>query len=218
MRGIVGSAAVLAASALLVSGCATKDWVRDLVSKKQVEIDQRFTEQGQKLDEQNQRVEGMGFKLKTVETGLAETTENAKVARERADAAHTKASEVDERLTRLWSNRQKRDLVETVEVKFAFDKWDLNDAALTSLTSLVKELQENPKLSVDLAGYADPKGTYDYNVALSQRRVEAVRRYLVERGVELPRIHFVGLGPIMDGGQADAQKRRVTLRLMVASE
>ncbi len=218
MRGIVGSAAVLAAAALLVSGCATKDWVRDLVSKKQVETDQRFTEQGQKLDEQNQRVEGMGFKLKTVETGLAETTETAKVARERADAAQTKAGEVDERLTRLWSNRQKRDLVETVEVKFAFDKWNLNDAALTSLTSLVKELQENPKLTVDLTGYADPKGTYDYNVALSQRRVEAVRRYLIERGVELPRIHFVGLGPITEGGQPDAQKRRVTLRLMVASE
>jgi outer membrane protein OmpA-like peptidoglycan-associated protein len=71
---------------------------------------------------------------------------------------------------------------------------------------------------VDLQGYADPRGTYDYNVGLSQRRVEAVRRFLIEKGVELPRINLVGLGPIMERGQADAQKRRVTVRLMVAKD
>ena len=125
---------------------------------------------------------------------------------------------MDSRLTRLWSARHKRDLVETLEVRFAFDKWDLNDAAQTSLATLVKELRENPRLSVDLEGYADPVGTYDYNVVLSQRRVEAVRRYLVEKGIDLPRIHLVGLGPIVDKGLPNETKRRVTVRLLVASE
>src|SRR3989442_7055380 len=40
------------------------------------------------------------------------------------------------------------------------------------------------RLSVDLEGYADPTGTYEYNVGLSQRRVETVRRYLVEKRSE----------------------------------
>jgi outer membrane protein OmpA-like peptidoglycan-associated protein len=211
MRRIVKGAVLLSMVTLLAAGCATRDWVRELMGKKEVEFDQ-------KLGEQNQRVEGMGFQLKTVETGLGETTQVARGARERADAASSRAEDVDQRLSRLWSNRQKRDLVETLEVKFGFDKWDLTDAAQTSLASLVKELRENQKLTVDLAGYADPKGTFDYNVALSQRRVEAVRRHLVEKGVELPRINLVGLGPILDGGLSDAQKRRVTVRLMVASD
>jgi outer membrane protein OmpA-like peptidoglycan-associated protein len=201
MRRIVMSVMLLPAAALLTVGCATRDWVRDVVGKKEVEFDQR-------LGEQAQRVDG---RFKNVETGLGETGEVARGARARAD-------DVDQRLSRLWSNRNKRDLVETLEVRFGFDKWSLNDAAQTTLESLVKELRANERLTVDLQGYADPRGTYDYNVGLSQRRVEAVRRFLIEKGVELPRINLVGLGPIMERGQADEQKRRVTVRLMVATD
>lgn len=208
MRRIAGGILFIAVALALTTGCATRDWVRDLVGKKQAVFDQR-------LDEHSQRVDG---RFKNVETGLGETGEVARGARERAEVAQARAGDVDQRLTRLWSNRHKRDLVETVEVTFGFDTWDLNDAAQTSLGSIVKELRENPKLSVDLQGYADPKGTYNYNVALSQRRVEAVRRFLVEQGVELPRINSVGLGPILERGQPDEQKRRVTLRLMVAAD
>ena len=211
MRRIMASTLLLPAVVLLGTGCATRNWVRDLVGKKEVEFDQ-------KMGEQSQRVEGMGSRLTTVETGLGQTDETARAARERADAAHTKADDVDGRLTRLWSNRDKRDLVETVEVKFGFNRWDLNDTAQTSLAGLVKDVLSNPRLSLDLEGYADPRGTYDYNVALSQRRVEAVRRYLVAKGVELPRIHYVGMGPILDKGLPDASKRRVTVRLLVASD
>jgi len=79
-------------------------------------------------------------------------------------------------------------------------------------------MKENPKLTVDLQGYADPVGTYGYNVGLSQRRVESVRRYLVERGVELPRIHLIGLGPIAEKGTPNKDKRRVTVKMMVNAE
>lgn len=208
MRRIAGGIFSITLTLALATGCATRDWVRDLVGKKQAEFDQR-------LDDHAERVDG---RFKNVETGLGETREAARGARERAEAAETKAGDVDQRLSRLWANRHKRDLVETVEVRFGFDKWDLSDAAQTSLSSVVKELHENPKLAVDLRGYADPRGTSDYNVVLSQRRVEAVRRFLVGQGVELPRINFVGLGPILDRDQTNEQKRRVTVQLMIASD
>jgi outer membrane protein OmpA-like peptidoglycan-associated protein len=211
MRRIAGGMIVSSVALVLVTGCATRDWVRDLVGKKEVDFDQR-------IGEQSKRVDGMGSRLTTAETGLGQTGEVARAARERADAAHVRAEDVNTRLSRLWSSRHKRDLVETLQVQFAFDKWDLNDAAQTSIASLVKELYQNPRLMVDLEGYADPVGTYDYNVALSQRRVEAVRRFLVEKGIELPRIHSVGLGPIADRALPDEKKRRVTLRLMVAPD
>src|SRR5213079_3040827 len=108
------------------------------------------------------------------------------------------AEEAASRVTRLSGNLYKRDLVETLEVRFGFDRWDLDDTAQTALASLVKELQANRRLSVDLEGFADPSGTFPYNVGLSQRRVEAV-----------------GLGPITANGLPDEKKRRVTVRLMV---
>jgi outer membrane protein OmpA-like peptidoglycan-associated protein len=164
------------------------------------------------LGETNQRVTG-------VETKVGEVGETAKQAQTKADAAFTRADEVDGRLTRLWSNRNKRQLVETVHVQFGFDKADLTDGAQTALLTIIKELQANPALTVELEGYTDQTGPKDYNVTLSQRRVESVRRYLIEQGAELPRIHSVGLGPLNRGkGEDVAKQRRVTLKLMIAAE
>jgi hypothetical protein len=84
LRGIFLIPVVLA----LTTGCATRDWVRDLVGKKQVEFDQR-------LDEHAQRVES---RFKTVETGLGETGGIARGARERAETAQGRADDVDNRL------------------------------------------------------------------------------------------------------------------------
>jgi OOP family OmpA-OmpF porin len=127
----------------------------------------------------------------------------------------TKAEGVDTRLTRLWSNRYNQKTADTLEVYFGFDKHELTDGAQTALAGVVKELQANPTLIVELGGYTDPKGTVDYNYGLSQRRVEAVRRFLVERGIPLSRVHAVGLGPIATKETPDEKKRRVTVKMLV---
>jgi len=53
---------------------------------------------------------------------------------------------------------------------------------------------------------------------LSQRRVDAVRRFLMDRGIQLARIQAASLGPISSADIPDVKKRRVTLRLMVDQE
>jgi outer membrane protein OmpA-like peptidoglycan-associated protein len=210
---------VLPAALLLVSGCATKKWVTEYVGKEKVDInsgvDSKMSAESQRVD---QKVDGVDTRLKTTEGTLTQTSETAKGAKDRADTAYTKADETNSRLTRLWSNRNTRSQAETYQVLFGFDKWDLNDGAQTTLVSIIKEMKENPNLTVDLQGYADPVGTYPYNVGLSQRRVESVRRFLVEKGIELPRINLIGLGPIAEKGTPNAEKRKVTVRLMVNKE
>jgi outer membrane protein OmpA-like peptidoglycan-associated protein len=230
MRQVVKGLIVLPVVMLLASGCvATRAWVTEHVGKKEVEIDKKVAGVDQKLSAENQRVDqkvdGVDGRLKTAEGTLTQTTETARGARERADGAYTKADgayakadETNSRLTRLWSNRNVRKEAETYQILFAFDKWDVNDAGQTTLENLVKELKDNPKVTVDLQGYADPVGSYGYNVALSQRRVESVRRFLVEKGIELPRIHLVGLGPIAEKGTPNKDKRRVTVKMMVPME
>jgi outer membrane protein OmpA-like peptidoglycan-associated protein len=104
--------------------------------------------------------------------------------------------------------------VETLHVQFGFDRADLTDGAQTALLQVTKELKENPLLSVDLEGYTDPTGPREYNIGLSQRRVESVRRFLAGNGADLSRIHSVGLGPL-NGKEQAALQRRVTVRLMI---
>ena len=172
-----------------------------------------------RLGEESQRVTKVEGQLGETNQRLGEVGETAKQAQTKADSAFNRADEVDSRLSRLWTNRHKRQLVETVHVQFAFDKADLTDGAQTALMTILKELRSNPALTVDLEGYTDPTGPRDYNVTLSQRRVEAVRRYLIEQGAEMPRVNSVGLGPLSGGkGEEVAKQRRVTVKLMIAAE
>jgi len=233
MRYGVRMSVVIPAVVLLVSGCATRDWVRGYVTPKEAELDQRIVKvegqvgaetqrMDQRLDktearvtEGTQRIEGMDGRMTALDTSLGEVREVAKVARERADTGVAKADETNSRLTRLWESRHTRSLVETLEVPFRFDRWDLSDRSATALVGLAKELKANEKLAVELEGYTDPSGDAKYNIELSQRRVETVRRFLVKQGVALPRILSVGLGPILDPATPKEKKRRVTVKLML---
>lgn len=109
-----------------------------------------------------------------------------------------------------------RGTVQTFNVQFGLNRWDLDNTAQTTLLVLTKKLRENPKLTVELEGYADSVGSHDYNLRLTQKRVEVVRRYLVDRGVEQARIQAAGVGQLPDGGTPDerAKNRRVTVKLM----
>jgi len=222
MRGVMRAAVVVPAMTLVLTGCATKEWVKDLVGKREAEIDQRVgTQVGAvetKLGEQSARVTRVEGQIGETTQRLSGVEAQAGQANETAKAARVRADEVDSRLTRLWSSRNKRSLVETVHVQFAFDKADLSDAAQTALAAIVKELQENPNLTVELEGFTDSTGPRDYNVSLSQRRVESVRRYFVEQGTELPRINSVGLGPVNGAKEEQAKQRRVTVKLMLGAD
>src|SRR4029079_2971306 len=163
-------------------------------------------------------------------TRADEASAKATEAAGRADAAGAtakdalaKATDTDQRLTKLWANRDKRTLTDTVGVQFDFDKWMLDDGAQTRLLALAKQLQEQPQLTIELEGFTDSIGPVPYNIGLSQRRAESVRRFLVEKGVELPRIHSIGMGdirPVADNKtkQGRDQTRRVSTRLYAPAE
>jgi outer membrane protein OmpA-like peptidoglycan-associated protein len=82
------------------------------------------------------------------------------------------------------------------------------------LLDVVNELQASPTLIVRLRGFSDLTGARDYNYGLAQRRVEAVWRFLEEKGVELSRVQEIRLGPLADRRTPEAKKRRVTVTLM----
>jgi len=237
MRHVSRTGVLVSATLLIVAtGCATKGWVREEMSKQEAQVGQRIGQVDERIgteakrvdavdkrvdtvegrvSQEAQKTDSMGVRVGTLETSITSTSEAARGAQERADAAMAKAEGVDSRLTKLWNNRFNAKVVETVNVQFGFNRSELDDGAQTTLLGLVKEMQANPGLTVELAGYTDMKGARDYNYNLSQRRVESVRRFLVERGVQIGRIQAVGLGALSDRATPEAQKRRVAAKLMI---
>lgn len=112
-----------------------------------------------------------------------------------------------------------RTLIGVIHVPFGFDRADLEPGSEAALGTIVKELREHPTMTIDLEGTTDTAGSLDYNLRLSQRRVETVTRWLTAKGVERNRIVGTkGLGPVVSTSQKDDAKRRVMVKLMTSAE
>jgi outer membrane protein OmpA-like peptidoglycan-associated protein len=103
-------------------------------------------------------------------------------------------------------------------VHFDFDKATLKAEASPILDEAVQVLKQEGSVDIVVEGHTDSVGTDQYNVGLSRRRAETVRRYLVEHGVASSRITAEGLGeskPVASNDTAEgrAQNRRVELHV-----
>jgi len=106
------------------------------------------------------------------------------------------------------------------DVHFDFDKYNLKPEALKILDDAIMKLQANPDLNVTIEGHCDSIGTIEYNLALGERRANAVREYLATRGIAMGRLRTVSYGeerPIADNNTAEgrALNRRVHLAVII---
>tara|TARA_B100001939_G_scaffold220844_1_gene190058 strand:+ start:620 stop:1105 length:486 start_codon:yes stop_codon:yes gene_type:complete len=79
-------------------------------------------------------------------------------------------------------------------VYFEFDKSNLTSKSIQTLKSAVNALNENSSIMITLSGHADERGTREYNLALGQRRAEAVNDYFVLNGISPERITVKSYG------------------------
>ncbi len=79
-------------------------------------------------------------------------------------------------------------------VYFEFDKSTLTSKSIQTLKSAVNALNENSSIKITLSGHADERGTREYNLALGQRRAEAVSDYFVLNGISKNRITVKSYG------------------------
>ena len=105
----------------------------------------------------------------------------------------------------------------TVEVGdrvfFDFDKYDIRADQRGTVEALAAWLDTNPAVTLTVEGHADERGTREYNLALGERRANAVRDYLVALGTNPARLTTVSFGeerPAVLGSNdsAWAQNRR----------
>lgn len=80
------------------------------------------------------------------------------------------------------------------EILFDLAKWDLKPQFQDSLRGLIRILEANPSLVIELAAHTDSRGSEESNDELSQKRAQSVVDYLIERGIESARLTAKGYG------------------------
>lgn len=104
-------------------------------------------------------------------------------------------------------------------VNFEYDSYTLDETALAALKSNASILGRFPSVVVEVAGHCDERGTADYNLALGNRRADAVRTALLGFGVTSVQVRTISYGeemPAVAGASesAWAENRRAEFRVL----
>jgi peptidoglycan-associated lipoprotein len=92
-------------------------------------------------------------------------------------------------------------------VYFEFDQSTLSAEGKAVAEGIAQLLQEAPEMTVRIEGHADERGTNEYNLALGERRAQAVQQYLASYGVDVARISVLSYGeekPASEGKEESA--------------
>jgi outer membrane protein OmpA-like peptidoglycan-associated protein len=95
---------------------------------------------------------------------------------------------------------------EAIALFYEFDRADLHPRAQKQLDIIVQMLRNSPQKKLRISGFTDARGSDAYNLNLSRSRAEAVKKYILSRGVPLAQVETTGFGkalPISPNVRAD---------------
>ena len=95
----------------------------------------------------------------------------------------------------------------------------MKPGAATTVDRLAQFMRDYPERSVRIEGHTDAAGSDDTNQSLSERRAQAVREALLQRGLEAPRIGAVGYGearPIANNETAAGRQQNRRVEIVVS--
>ena len=102
---------------------------------------------------------------------------------------------------------------------FATNKYNISSKGTETLLKQVNYLKNNLNLNVSLEGHADERGTREYNLALGEKRANAVKDYLISNGISSVRVNVISYGkekPVNPASNAIAwsqNRRTVTVKI-----
>jgi len=170
----------------------------------------------QKLGVERGQVNQLGAQLAQTQTGLAQETE----ARKAAEARAARAMESLAKIAQV--KEEARGMVITLsgQVLFVTGKSELLPAAQDQLGLVAKALQDQGEIRpIVVEGYTDSVGSDTSNMKLSQDRADAVRAFLVSKGLPSDKLTSVGKGkanPVAPNDTADGRANNRRVEIIVA--
>ncbi len=147
---------------------------------------------------------------------------DAKAAQAQASMAQAQADMLRKQISELNAKQTDRGLVVTLgDVLFAPGKADLKAGAANNLDKLATFLSQYPERTATVEGHTDSTGTFEINEALSERRAEAVKNYLVSAGIDASRITAVGKAsfqPIADNKTAAGRQQNRRVEIVISNQ
>lgn len=146
--------------------------------------------------------------------------DSIRIANEREAAERDRAERERTERERLARETAGAREVLTEIVFFEYDSNEITPTAAEILQLKAAVLQANPGVRLRVEGHADQRGSTEYNLALGQRRAEAVRAYLANYGVNADRFTTVSLGkerPLAEGEGEDAFARNRRVEFAIAA-
>ena len=136
--------------------------------------------------------------------------------------AEARARDLQEQLKDLHAKQTDRGLVVTLgDVLFDTNKASVKSGANPSLQKLADFLRQNPERRVQVEGYTDSTGNADHNLALSDRRANAVRDSLMAKGVGSDRIFARGFGeesPVASNDTSAGRQMNRRVEIVIPNE
>lgn len=219
--------AMLGATAL-ISGCATKTYVKQNVTPVQDKLNQvsdQVTKQGADLQKTQGDVAKNTQAISATDEKATTADRRAGDALNRANQANDAAQKDDQEIAQLRgiiANIDDYKVANQATVLFKFNSAVLSDDDKQQLDQLASNAGSMKRYFVAVEGYTDTTGAADYNLQLSRRRADAVVVYLsAQKNVPFYQIRTIGLGEnnLVDPGktsEARAKNRRVEIKIFSA--
>ena len=213
-KGYVASAAVFAlvgGIALSTSGCVSKK----VFKRTTAEQDQKIEGVRTGVEENERRIGSLKDETAREITRLDGKSSEAMAMGQKADS-HAALAEKIAKGTVLWEATLNND-----QVKFDLNRYALKETGQTALDEVAERIKNTGhQVYIEIEGHTDSTGTPEYNLALGQKRADAVRAYLHDKHqIPLHLIETVSFGetkPVTENNNRDgrAQNRRVVIRVL----
>jgi len=222
----------MSATLAATSGCASRKYVRNTVNTSADALTARIeTNEGEikeVRDDVDRKVSGVDSKISALDTrtnqslnSLKGDVQNVDQRASQAQGAADRASNGVNTLDQKFQNRNQFTTSEEKTVQFKFNSATLDKQYTDTLDEIASTLTQNPDAIVVLEGRTDSVGAKDYNMRLGERRIQAVRHYLVvEKGVPVYKIHEISFGsekPVAENKTREGREknRAVVMTVMI---
>ncbi len=185
---------------VLISGCATEQFVRDQISQ----IDSELSSIRDDVNTNKSEIEELKTATATISGNIQDAMERAETANKLAEGTFLYEATISD-----------------ASISFAFDKSMLSDEANEALDVIVQSvINENQNVYLEIQGHADSRGPEAYNQQLAFERAMNVYNYLhLQHNVPLHRMNAFSYGegrPVAENDNSEnrAKNRRVTIIVM----